>query len=363
MNLNAVKHFSSALTEKGFGVLRFDFTGLGQSEGDFAETNFSSNVQDLICAAAFLDENYEAPKLIIGHSLGGTAAMFAGSAIRSIQAVATIGAPASAAHVQKQFSNFIETILQEEQAEVSLAGRPFVIKKQFIEDLQKQEVNDVIDTLRKPILILHSPQDNTVNIDNAAKIYSQAIHPKSFVSLDGADHLLNRKEDSQYAGSVIASWAKRYVDFEEDEELKTDHQAVAQILDTGFTTELKVGIHSLIADEPKKVGGDNLGPSPYGYLLSALGACTAITMRMYADRKGWKVNEINVHMSHKKDYAKDCETCETSSNRIDVIDKVIEIDADLTPEQKEKLLAIADKCPVHRTLHNTVQVNTAAYQE
>jgi uncharacterized OsmC-like protein/alpha/beta superfamily hydrolase len=363
MNLNAVKHISTALTERGFGVLRFDFTGLGQSEGDFADTNFSSNVQDLICAAGFLREYYQAPKLIIGHSLGGTAAIFAGSVIESIQAIATIGAPASPVHVKKQFGEYLETILSENQAEVELAGRPFTIKKQFIEDLQKQDIKAVIDELRKPILILHSPQDNTVSIDNAAKLYEKAIHPKSFVSLDGADHLLSNKQDSLYVGSMIASWAKRYVDITEDDELKTDHHVVAQILDEGYTTELKVGIHSLIADEPKSVGGDNFGPSPYGYLLSALGSCTAMTMRMYADRKGWKINEINVHLSHGKDYAKDCEACESSSNKIDIIERVIEIDAELTDEQKEKLMEIADKCPVHRTLHNTVQVKTAALND
>jgi putative redox protein len=363
MNLNAVQHISTALTERGFGVLRFDFTGLGQSEGDFADTNFSSNVQDLICAAGFLREYYQAPKLIIGHSLGGTAAIFAGSVIESIQAIATIGAPSSPVHVKKQFGEYLETILSENQAEVELAGRPFTIKKQFIEDLQKQDIKAVIDELRKPILILHSPQDNTVSIHNAAKLYEKAIHPKSFVSLDGADHLLSNKQDSLYVGSMIASWAKRYVDIIEDDELKTDHHVVAQIRDHGYTTELKAGIHSLIADEPKSVGGDNFGPSPYGYLLSALGSCTAMTMRMYADRKGWKVNEINVHLSHTKDYAKDCEACEASSNKIDLIERVIEIDADLTAEQKEKLMAIADKCPVHRTLHNTVQVKTAALND
>jgi putative redox protein len=358
MNLNAVKHISTALTERGFGILRFDFTGLGQSEGDFADTNFSSNVEDLVCAADFLCQEYEAPKLIIGHSLGGTAAMLAGSAIDSIQAIATIGAPSSPIHVKKQFSDYLDTIIQEKEAKVELAGRPFIIKKQFIDDLQNQNMEKVIDELHKPILVLHSPQDNTVSIDNAAQIYSKALHPKSFVSLDGADHLLSQKKDSQYAGSVIATWAKRYVDITEDPDLKTDHQVVAQILDEGYTTELKVGIHSLIADEPKSVGGDNFGPSPYGYLLSALGSCTAMTMRMYADRKGWKINEINVHMSHSKDYAKDCDSCESSSNKIDVIDRSIEIDADLTAEQKDKLMEIADKCPVHRTLHTTVQVKT-----
>jgi putative redox protein len=202
-----------------------------------------------------------------------------------------------------------------------------------------------------------------VSIDNAAELYAKAIHPKSFVSLDGADHLLSRKEDSLYVGSMIASWAKRYVDIAEDDELKTDHQVVAQILDESFTTELKVGIHSLIADEPKSVGGDNFGPSPYGYLLSALGSCTAMTMRMYADRKGWKINEINVHLSHSKDYAKDCIGCEESNNKIDIIHREIEIDADLTTEQKERLMNIADKRPVHRTLHNTVQVKTKALNE
>ncbi|PCJ66892.1 MAG: osmotically inducible protein C [Bacteroidetes bacterium] len=358
-NLNAVRHISNALTQQGFGVLRFDFTGLGESEGDFEDTNFSSNVSDLVAAADYLSQEYEAPKLIIGHSLGGAAALFAGAQVDSIEAIATIGAPASPEHISHLFSDHVDEIKQHDSVEVMLSGRPFTIKKQFLEDVNTANMTAVLDNLRKPLLILHSPQDNTVGIENAGEIYSKATHPKSFISLDGADHLLSQKEDSIYAGSTIANWASRYIKIPSEKKLETDYQVLTRIGGSGYTTQILAGKHHLIADEPEAIGGDDFGTSPYGLLLASLGSCTAITMRMYADRKGWPIEEINVHLSHSKDYAKDCEECEISKAKIDIIDRKIEVKGDLDEGQMKRMMIIADKCPVHRTLHNQVQVRTS----
>ncbi len=358
-NLTAVRNISRALTSHGFGVMRFDFTGLGESEGDFADTDFSSNIEDLIAASGFLEEHYEAPKLIVGHSLGGAAVIFAGKLLNSVEAIATIGAPSSPAHVQHLFDGNVEEIKANGVATVNIGGRPFSIKEQFIKDIEAKNLESCLKSLRKPLLLLHSPQDKVVGIHNAAEIYNAATHPKSFISLDGADHLMSNKEDSIYAGNVIAEWAERYVTMGETPELDSDHQVVARIGSDGFTTEISLGSHSLIADEPASVGGSNLGPSPYDLLLSSLGACTVMTLRMYADRKQWPLEEVVVHLNHEKDYAKDCEDCEKSSAKIDHIDRVIELSGDLDEKQRARLLDIADKCPVHKTLHSDVVVRTS----
>lgn len=357
-NLRAISHITNALTRNGYGVLKFDFTGLGESEGDFADTNFSSNIQDLVCAAQYLTDNYSAPKLIVGHSLGGAASLFAASVIDSIQAVATIGAPSSPNHVRHLFESDIEQIELNGSAKILLAGRPFEVKKQFIDDISSQNMKNVVSKLGKALLIMHSPQDETVGVNNAAELYEYARHPKSFISLDGADHLLSNAADSEYAGKVISSWVARYVDIEEKKKLKPSKRVLARIGSDGFTTDIKTGNHTLRADEPLSVGGDDFGPNPYDLLLSSLGACTAMTMRMYADRKGWEIEEINVHLSHEKQHSKDCNECETTSGYIDKIEKEIEINANLDEQQIQRLIEIADKCPIHRTLHNEVQVFT-----
>lgn len=357
-NLTAVRNISRALTQHGFGVVRFDFTGLGESEGDFSDTNFSSNIQDLITAAEAMADEFGAPELLVGHSLGGAAVFFAGKAIESVQAIATIGAPSSPDHVKHLFESWVDEIVEEEHAEVKIEGRPFTVKKQFLEDIESKNMATCLNTLRKPLLLLHSPQDDTVGIANAGEIYSHAMHPKSFISLDGADHLLSKKEDSQYAGNVIAGWAQRYIDPTQDDKPLGRAQAVAQIGIDKFTTDIQMGKHAIRADEPIEMGGNDFGPSPYDLLLASLGACTSMTMKMYAERKGWAIDEITVHLDHDKDYVKDCEECEQPSSKIDIITRKIEIKADLDDSQLARLRDIADKCPVHRTLHSDVSVNT-----
>ncbi|WP_422860297.1 alpha/beta fold hydrolase [Flagellimonas sp. S174] len=364
-NLMAVKNISKALSSNGFAVLRFDFTGLGESEGDFADTNFSGNVNDLVAAADFLAENYEAPTLIIGHSLGGAASIFAAAEIKSIKAVATVGAPSNPVHVKHLFKSGLEEIVATGEAVVNLSGRDFKIKKQFVDDLETKSLPETAKGLRKPLLIMHSPQDDTVGIKNAEEIYTAAHHPKSFVSLDGADHLLFNKEDSLYVGEVISGWAKRYLPIQErlDSSLRTKHQVMASLDATdGFTTPMKVGNHYMLADEPESFGGNDFGPSPYEYVSAGLSACTVMTVQMYAKRKGWPLENIEVHTSYGKTHAEDCEHCEEESAKIDTFHREIKLTGDLDEKQKTRILQIADKCPVHRTLHSETQVITKLIQ-
>ncbi len=357
-NLNAVTNISRALTKNGIAVLRFDFTGLGESEGDFADTSFSTNIDDLISAADYIGGNYESPSILIGHSLGGAAVLVAASRLESVKAVATIGAPYNPAHVKHLFASDIDKIEADGEAKVNLAGRPFTIKKQFLDDVDKANSKDNIRSLGKALLVLHSPQDETVSIDNATSIYKAAKHPRSFVSLDGADHLLTNKKDSVYVGEVISSWASRYVEVAEEDDLKTSQQVVVETTQDGYTTQINAGGHRLTADEPESVGGNNFGPTPYGYLLSALGACTSMTLRMYADRKKWVLKEVRVHLSHEKIYKQDCEECDTRDSKIDTIERQIELVGNLDEEQKQRLLEIADRCPVHKTLHTKMKIIT-----
>jgi putative redox protein len=359
-NFSAVRNISRALTSAGFGVLRFDFTGLGESEGDFADTNFSGNIQDIKAAASFLEEYYVAPSLLIGHSLGGAAVLYAAADIAAITAVASIGAPSDPIHVTRLISSDLDDISTKGQAEVSIGGRPFTIKKQFIDDLKAIDMSLVLKNLRKAVLIAHSPQDNIVGIDNAAAIFTAARHPKSFVSLDGADHLLSKTEDSQYIGDIIAHWAKRYISFQETKKPETHLQVVANLNgDDKFTTQIKAGNHYLIGDEPETYGGNDFGPSPYDFVSAGLATCTAMTIKMYADRKKWPIEEVNVHIEHNKIYGEDCGACENSSTaKIDKFTRVIELKGELDYSQKARLLEIANKCPVHKTLLSEIKIET-----
>jgi len=358
----AASRISKALAEKGIGVLRFDFTGLGNSEGDFANTNFSSNIEDLVSAGDYLRDHFAAPQLLIGHSLGGAAVLASAHQIPEAKAVATIGAPSDPEHVSHLFDASRAEIEVQGKATVSLAGRKFTIKKQFIDDLQEQNLHDRIHNLRKALLIFHSPIDNIVEIDNAAKIYLAALHPKSFISLDKADHLLSRPADSKYVAETLAAWASRYV-IDSDQvqvsrpDLNTGDVMVREV-DHKFAQEVFTDRHQLQADEPENYGGTDSGPSPYEFLLAGLGACTSMTIRMYANRKKMSLENVSVVLRHEKVHAQDCEECETREGKIDRIQRDITIDGQLTGEERQRLMEIADRCPVHRTLHSEIDIQS-----
>lgn len=357
-NLSAFRSISNALAREGFGVLRFDFTGLGESEGDFGDTNFSGNVEDLEDAAGFLEENYQAPSLLVGHSLGGAAVLMAASRLPGVKGVATIGAPSDPEHVTRLLRSKVAEIRQEGLARVSIGGREFTIKRQFLEDLQDHALPEIVRKLDRALLILHSPQDRIVSISNAAGIYREARHPKSFVSLDGAGHLLDQKPDAAYAGRVIAAWASRYIPAPEKDEPETAHQVVATLEGAdAFTTEMKVGNHYLTADEPTDYGGHDFGPSPYELLSASLAACTAMTLQMYARRKEWPLQHVAVHTSYGKEHARDGMEClEDPQARIDTFRRKIELHGNLDEAQRARLMEIAEKCPVHRTLGSPTQI-------
>lgn len=358
-DLKAVRNITLALAQKGFGVLRFDFTGLGQSAGDFADTNFTSNVNDIASAAAYLEEHFEAPSLLIGHSFGGTAVLMAGSQLDSVKAIATVGAPCEPEHVLHLLKEDIHKIREEGKATVKLAGRNFDIKSQFVEDLENQGMTKILKEMRgKALLVMHSPQDDTVEVQNARNIYESAHHPKSFISLDGADHLLTKSEDSVYVGNIVAGWVQRYLPPVEREKLSSDAQVLAKLDEGPFLTEILAGNHHLIADEPKNIGGSDLGPSPYELLTSGLGACTAMTIKMYVDRKGWPLEEVKVHLNYDNNYVEDCMNCETEDRKIGRFERVVEVKGDLDEKQKARILAIANKCPVHKTLEQGVTIDT-----
>ena len=362
-NLKAANHLSRALCDAGIAVLRFDFTGLGQSEGDFADTSFSSNVQDLIAAARFMEKEYAAPHLLIGHSLGGTAVLRAAGDIPSAVAVATIGSPATPSHVGHLFGDSRAAIERDGEACVTLGGREFRVKKSFIDDLEDHPMPESIASLRKALLIMHAPLDDTVEVENAGALFAHAKHPKSFVSLDKADHLLSRETDSQYAGRVLAAWASRFLpDPDVAQETQTEDSGPDEVVATtpagGFRTELAVAGHAMIADEPVAYGGTNLGPTPYDYLGAALASCTTMTLQMYARHKNLDLQSANVRVRHQKVHAKDCTDCETESGKIDEFRRVLELTGDLSDAQRQRMLEIADRCPVHRTLHSEVKVRT-----
>jgi putative redox protein len=316
-------------------------------------------VADLIEAAHFLEKNYNSPTLLIGHSLGGAAAIFAAAQIESIRAVAVINAPSHPSHVLHLFKNSTTEITQNGKAKVNLGGIDFTIKKQFLDDLQNKPLQKVVGELRKALLILHAPQDKIVGIKNAEEIYKAAHHPKSFISLDGVDHLLSKKEDSVYVGKIIASWATRYVAIPTDEEIKSKSKVAASLdAEDMFTTHLKLGDHHFIADEPTDFGGSNFGPSPYEFVSAGLAACTAMTLQMYARRKKWELANVTCHINYSKEHAVDCQHCEDDAAKIDTFTREINITGNLSQVQKQKLLEIADKCPVHKTLHSPTQVIT-----
>lgn len=357
----AAKRIAERLSDHGIGVMRFDFTGLGHSDGDFANTNFSTNVQDLIAAANWLRDTKGSVDVLIGHSLGGAAVVAAASQIDGVKAVATIGAPSDAEHVIHAFSNDLEEIEKRGEAEVSLAGRPFKIRKQFVDDVRDAKVRDAAASLKRPLLVLHSPVDSVVGIENATGLFVAAKHPKSFVSLGEADHLLTNEKDAEYAADIIAVWSNRYLPSRDTKgDARGSRDVVVQETGRGrYENAVLIGNDAFISDEPVAVGGGGKGPDPYEWVTAGLGACTSMTLRMYADRKKWPLESVSMTLTHAKDYAEDCEHCE-EGRKVDIFDREIEIRGDLDEAQRKRLLEIADKCPVHRTLHETVMVRTRA---
>ena len=352
---------AKTLKDLDIGVLRFDFTGLGDSMGNFVNTNFSSNVSDLLNACEALQEQYTAPEILIGHSLGGAAVLRAATRLAEVKAVVTIAAPSSTQHLSQIIINEIPAIEEKGEAEVSISGRRFTLSKQFVDDISGTDVLDGISRFRKALLVMHAPHDDTVSIDHAAKIFQAAKHPKSFVSLDNGDHLLSRKSDGQYAAKVIAAWVERYITpAENGDQVQsvTGKVRVVSRIGAKFTQDIYTEDHHLVADEPTTVQGDNLGMNPYELLLAGLGACTSMTMRMYADRKNIPLESVDVLLSHDKIHAKDCESCETKSGKIDRIVKSIVVSGELTTENKQKLFEIAEKCPVNRTLKSEIHIES-----
>jgi len=356
----AASRIAAGLTARGIAVLRFDFTGIGSSEGEFANTNFSSNVGDLVAAADYLRRSYAPPHLLIGHSLGGAAVLAAAPQVAEATSVVTIGAPSSASHITRQFAANVGEILEKGTAEVSLAGRTFTITKQFLDDVAEQNLLDGVANLGKALLVCHAPRDEVVSIENAIAIFAAARHPKSFLSLDTADHLVSKREDATYLAEVVAAWASRYL-ASADETAAALPPGVVEVSETRtehLAQYVRAGRHLLMADEPIAAGGDDSGPGPYDYLLAALGGCTSMTMRLYAERKGISVERFSVRLSHRKVYAEDCADCETKEGRIDEISREISIEGDVPETARARLMEIADKCPVHQTLAHEIKIRS-----
>lgn len=365
MDVFAAARVAVGLAERGIAVLRFDFTGLGTSAGEFANTNFSSNVEDVLRAVDFLRREHRAPDLLIGHSLGGAAVLAAAGDVPEAKAVATIGAPADPGHVRHLFTETRAEIEAKGEAEVEISGRRFRVRKQFLEDVEGHRLVDRIATLRKALLVFHAPLDDTVGADNAGAILAAAKQPKSFVSLDGADHLLSRRADSQYVVDMLAAWTTRYIAAppalqEAPDAVDQGEVVVHEAGDGRFRQEIMAGPHRMVADEPPAVGGGGSGPTPYGYLLAGLGACTSMTVRLYAQRKGWPLDHVSVRLTHAKAHAEDCANCGAEDAKVDRIEKTLTLQGDLTAEQRARLLEIAEKCPVNRTLQAGVRTTMHA---
>ncbi|WP_333713285.1 bifunctional alpha/beta hydrolase/OsmC family protein [Yoonia sp.] len=357
-DLKAARRIAGRLAAMGIAVLRFDFTGLGHSGGEFEKTSFTSNVDDLVAAARALTDRGMAPSLILGHSLGGAAVLKAAAQIDSLKAVVTIGAPFDPSHVTHNFADALPEIVDKGVAEVTLGGRPFRIGKSFVEDVSQASLKEAVGKLRAALLVLHAPRDVTVGIENASEIFLAAKHPKSFVTLDDADHLITNPADAEYAAEVIAAWSKRYLQLPDAEKTDTVPEGVLRVTEadpSGFLQDIQSGTHHILADEPAKFGGTDKGLTPYGLVSAGLGACTAMTIRMYARRKGWPLSGVSVDITHAKEHAADAAD---PGAKVDHFARLIRLEGNLTDDQRQRLLEIADKCPVHRTLERSATVTT-----
>jgi uncharacterized OsmC-like protein/alpha/beta superfamily hydrolase len=370
-DVHAARRIAEGLTGLGIGVLRFDFTGLGSSEGEFANTTFSSNVSDLVAAADHMRKEHQAPAILIGHSLGGAAVLAAAASVPEARAVVTIAAPADPAHVTGLINDRAHAIGADGEVEVKLGGHHFRIRRGFLDDVAEQNLTAQVANLHRALLIFHSPTDELVGIDNASRIFLAARHPKSFVSLAGADHLITRRSDAAYVANVIAAWVERYLDAPQGEDMpattaaveRPDLVTVRETLASPLQQEIAAGRHRLIADEPAAIGGRDSGANPYSFLLAALGACTSITLRLYAQRKALPLERVTVRLTHGRIHAEDCTTCETKEGMIDRIDREIALEGDLDDTQRARLMEIADKCPIHRTLTSEVDIRTTAARD
>ena len=360
-SLKPVINISRALTAHGFGVVRFDFTGLGQSEGEFADSHFSANVDDLLAVNDYMKAHYEAPSLLVGHSLGGAAVIVAASQLDNVKAVATIGAPATTEHVKRHFSHQFDEIAEKGDVKVNIGGRPFKINQEFVDDFDKTDLPAITKQLRRPLLIMHAPFDKVVGIDNAQELFINAFHPKSFVSLDDADHLLLKEKDSNYVGNLIGAWVQGYFDTSNHAILNTEGEQLVghlNLLEDKFTTYMQTAKHSFIADEPKSFGGDDFGPSPYDFLSAALASCTAMTVKLYAERKKWDLQEIFVYITYSKKHSEDLMLDADKPTRFDHLFKKLKFVGNLDDSQQERLKEIASRCPVHKTLLSEIVIDT-----
>lgn len=360
-DLKSIGHICRALTQKKIAVLRFDFTGLGKSEGDFSSSSLTTNIADLLSAAHWLKTHYVQPVILIGHSFGGAAVLQVAEHLHGVKAVVTIAAPYDPQHITHLIGSSLPEITTRGKAKVSIAGKEFTIGKEFVEDLATHQTEQRIKSLDTALLVLHSPVDKIVDIENARLIYQAAKHPKSFISLDKTDHLLTDQDDSIYAGNMIASWVERYLDKKQgaaDSVSASDNRVTIRTESGGFFTEIQANGFALTADEPLSYGGTNRGPTPYDYLMVALGTCTSMTLQMYARNKKWPLTSAVVRLAHTKVHAQDCQQCETEKGKIDRFERELELNGSLTEDQRERLKEIADRCPVHRTIHSEVLIDT-----